>query len=80
MPSLRSLVLPPEVSVKDLLKGFAFTPADPGDDPETVFSIGYGRGRWRSFRLAARLPELERVSVFYGATSLRRIKLKLASP
>jgi carboxymethylenebutenolidase len=60
--------LSPQQSVEDLRAGFAFLQKYPGVDPGKISSIGFGWGGWRSFKLAATLPELYHAVVFYGAT------------
>jgi carboxymethylenebutenolidase len=62
--------LRPQSTVEDLRAGVTFLRNVPSVDPEKISSIGFGWGGWRSFKLAAMLPELRHAVIFYGATPI----------
>lgn len=64
--ALRSL--PAEVGVDDLKSGFAFLAKYPGVDAAKISAVGFGWGGWRSFTLAADVPQLYRAVIFCGST------------
>jgi carboxymethylenebutenolidase len=66
--------LSPQQTVEDLRAGFAYLQKYPDVDPGRISSIGFGWGGWRSFKLAATLPDLYRAVIFYGATPVEGLQ------
>jgi carboxymethylenebutenolidase len=60
--------LSPNMTVQDLRAAFAYLQKDPEVDPSKISAVGFGWGGWRSFMLAASIPELYRAVVYSGAT------------
>ncbi len=66
--------LPPTRTVQDLRAGFAFLQKDSGVDSARISVVGFGWGGWRSFMLAASVPELYRAVVYSGSTPTEGIE------
>lgn len=60
--------LSPNLSVQDARAAFAYLQKDPEVDAAKISTVGYGWGGWRSFMLAASVPELYRAVVYCGST------------
>jgi len=66
--------LSPTRTVQDLRAGFAFLQKDPDVDSAKISTVGFGWGGWRSFMLAASVPELYRAVVYSGSTPAQGIE------
>jgi carboxymethylenebutenolidase len=60
--------LSPNLTVQDARSAFAFLQKDPDVDAAKISTVGFGWGGWRSFMLAASVPELYRAVVYCGTT------------
>jgi carboxymethylenebutenolidase len=60
--------LSPNVSVQDARAAFAYLQKNPDVDTGKISTVGFGWGGWRSFMLAASVPELYRAVIYCGAT------------
>jgi carboxymethylenebutenolidase len=61
-------------TAKDLKAGFAFLQKQQDVDPAKISSVGLGWGGWRSFMMAANIPELYRAVIYCGATPVRGLE------
>jgi carboxymethylenebutenolidase len=60
--------LSPNLTVQDARSAFIFLQNNPEVDAVAISTVGYGWGGWRSFMLAASVPELHRAVVYCGTT------------
>jgi carboxymethylenebutenolidase len=60
--------LSPNLSVQDARAAFAYLQKDSDVDTAKISTVGFGWGGWRSFMLAASVPELYRAVVYCGST------------
>jgi carboxymethylenebutenolidase len=60
--------LSPNLTVQDARSAFTFLQSNPDVDVAAISTVGFGWGGWRSFMLAASVPELYRAVIYCGTT------------
>jgi carboxymethylenebutenolidase len=55
------------LSVQDARAAFAYMQKDPEVDAAKISTVGFGWGGWRSFMLAASVPDLHRAAIYCGS-------------
>jgi carboxymethylenebutenolidase len=61
-------LLAPNLTVQDARSAFTFLQSNPDVDAAAISTVGFGWGGWRTFMLAASVPELHRAVVYCGTT------------
>jgi carboxymethylenebutenolidase len=59
--------LSPNLTVQDARAAFVYLQKDPDVDGAKISTVGFGWGGWRSFMLAASVPELYRAVIYCGS-------------
>jgi carboxymethylenebutenolidase len=59
--------LSPNLSVQDARAAFAYLQKDAEVDATNISTVGFGWGGWRSFMLAASVPDLHRAVIYCGS-------------
>jgi len=60
--------LSPNLTVQDARSAFTVLQSNPDVDAAAISTVGFGWGGWRSFMLAASVPELYRAVIYCGTT------------
>jgi len=59
--------------VQDARAAIAYLQSDPDADATHISAVGFGWGGWRSFMLAATVPELYRAVMYCGTTPSQNV-------
>ena len=60
--------LSPNLTLQDARSAFTVLQSNPEVDAAAISTVGFGWGGWRSFMLAASVPELYRAVIYCGTT------------